>query len=153
MEKILQETIHTAIISGTVEAKDLQKVIADTTVMEKAIEHPTDSKLLSKALEEVTRLAKKEGIVLRQSYKRVGKKALILAGRYGHAGQFKSMRKHVRKLKIYLGRVVRDVERKMTDQPASEKLQELLGIARRLLTQTKESKNKRHRQLNYQWRR
>lgn len=143
IEKILQETIHTALVSGTVQEKDLEKVIADTTVMEKAIAHPTDSKLLAKALEKLVSMAKKEGLVLRQTYKRVGKKALIMAGRYGHAGQFKRMKKQVKKLKIYVGRVVRDMERKIVDsQSVSQKLTETLELAKRLLTQKKESKNK-----------
>ncbi len=53
IEKILQETIHAALVSGTVQEKDLERVIVDTTVMEKAIAHPTDSKLLAKALEKL----------------------------------------------------------------------------------------------------
>lgn len=143
MEKILKETIHTALVSGTVQEKDLEEVIADTTVMEKAIAHPTDSKLLAKALDRLVCMAREQNITLRQTYKRVGKKALIMAGRYGHAGQFKRMGKQVKKLKTYVGRVVRDIERKIVDSEfVSQKLTQTLGLAKQLLSQTKESKNK-----------
>ena len=143
MEKILKETIHTALVSGTVQEKDLEKVIADTTVMEKAIAHPTDGRSLAKALEKLVSMSKKENIPLRQTYKRVAKKALIMVGRYGHAGHFKRMGKQVKKLKTYLGRVVRDIERKIVDPEfVSQQLIETLGLAKRVLSQTKESKNK-----------
>jgi len=57
------------------------------------------------------RLAKKLGVSLRQSYRRVGKLALIKHQRYAHAHQFKRANRSLRKLKTYLGRVIRDIER------------------------------------------
>jgi IS5 family transposase len=73
-------------------------VIADTTVMEKAITHPTDSKLLNRARGKLVALAKKHGLNLRQSYTRVGRAAFSQSCRYGHAGQYKRMAKQVKKL-------------------------------------------------------
>ena len=64
-------------------------MIVDTTVQEKAITFPTDAKLMHRARERLVKLAKKHGIVLRQSYARVGKVALIKHQRYAHAKQFK----------------------------------------------------------------
>src|SRR5476649_1769693 len=46
LEKILAQTIVTAVNTEAVSAQDLKRVIADTTVMEKNIAFPTDSKLL-----------------------------------------------------------------------------------------------------------
>ena len=60
--------------------------------------------------------------------------------RYRHANQHKRARKMTKKLKTYLGRVVRDIERKV-DKPDSE-LAELLAKADRLLMQERKSKNK-----------
>lgn len=143
IEKILQETITTGLSTNVIEKKDLQDVIADTTVMEKAIAHPTDSRLLNKAREKLVLLAQTHGIILRQTYKRVGKQAFWMAGRYGHAGQFKRMKKQMKKLKIYLGRVVRDIDRRIKDNDLHQKIfNDLLEKSKRLLTQTKESKNK-----------
>ena len=53
-------------------------------------------------------LAKKLGVSLRQSYARVGKLALIKHQRYAHAHQFKRANRSLRKLKTYLGRVIRE---------------------------------------------
>jgi IS5 family transposase len=110
-------------------------------VMEKAITYPTDSKLLNRAREKLVVLAKKHGLVLRQSYTRVGRVAFSQSCRYGHAGQYKRMAKQVKKLKTYLGRVVRDIERK-----AGEEIQpffaDLLNKANRLLSQIKDTPNK-----------
>ena len=56
---------------------ELSQVVIDTTVQPKAIAFPTDAKLLNRSREILVRLAKKRGLVLRQSYKRVGKLALL----------------------------------------------------------------------------
>ncbi|WP_338453675.1 IS5 family transposase domain protein [Candidatus Bealeia paramacronuclearis] len=113
LEKILAQTIVVALRTETVLSKDLQTVITDTTVMEKNIAFPTDSKLLNRAREHLTTMAAKNGLKLRQTYKRTERTAAINAGKYAHAKQFKRMRKEVKKLKNYLGRVTRDIERKI----------------------------------------
>ena len=98
VEKILAATIDLAKRTGHVTEKDCAQVIADTTVMEKAITHPTDSKLLNRARGKLVVLAKKHGLNLRQSYTRVGRAAFSQSCRYGHAGQYKRMAKQVKKL-------------------------------------------------------
>ena len=80
----------------------------DTT----AIAHPTDSRLLNRAREQLVDAAQEAGISLRQSYARVGKAAEHQAGRYAHAKQYKRMQREIRKLRTWLGRVIRDVRRK-----------------------------------------
>tara|TARA_R110002074_G_C12460979_1_gene659425 strand:+ start:124 stop:1464 length:1341 start_codon:yes stop_codon:yes gene_type:complete len=143
MQDILQETVKTALKTGAVKEKSLESVIVDTTVMEKNITHPTDSKLMNKAREHLVSVAKKEGVVLRQSYTKLSKTALIKAARYAHASQFKRMRKQVKTIKNYLGRVVRDVERQLVSQEEKyNKFEDVLGQAKQLLSQTKTSKNK-----------
>jgi IS5 family transposase len=52
---------------------------------------------------------------LRQSYTRVGKLALLKHQRYAHADQFNRANKTLRKLKIYLSRVIRDLARRTAD--------------------------------------
>jgi transposase, IS5 family len=143
LEKILAETIAIALRTETAAPKDLQTVIADTTVMEKNISFPTDSKLLNRAKEQLTAMAAKSGVKLRQTYKRKGRAAAINAGKYAHAKQFKRMRKEVKKLKVFLGRVTRDIERKISGSlELQETFVDLLGMARRLLIQERESSNK-----------
>lgn len=113
LEILLQESLAVAIQTKAVAVKDLAKVIVDTTVQEKAITFPTDAELLNRAREMLVRLAKKHGVKLRQSYPRVGKLALMKYQRYAHAKQFKRARRELRRLKTFLGRVMRDIERKI----------------------------------------
>lgn len=143
LEKILAETIVTAVKTETVASKDLQKVIADTTVMEKNISFPTDSKLLNRAREQLVKLAADCGLKLRQTYARVGKFTALKAGKYAHAKQFKRMRKEVKKLKNYLGRTVRDIDRQIHDSlDLQVAFADLLGKSKQLLSQEKKSKDK-----------
>jgi IS5 family transposase len=69
------------------------QVIVDTKVKEKAITHPTDAKLLEKSRCRLVKLAKKEGINLRQNDNRVAPRQAIQTGRYAHAKQYACMKK------------------------------------------------------------
>jgi IS5 family transposase len=97
---------------------------------------PTDAKLLNRAREKLVRLAKLTGLDLRQSYARVGKFALIQHQRYAHAKQFKRANRMLKKLRTYLGRVIRDIRRKIAGDAALEvKFERLLMLARRVREQ------------------
>lgn len=122
MERLLKETIQVGLKSGTVTARDLEKVNVDTTVQEKAIRFPTDTQLCHKAREELVKRAEKFGIGLRQSYVRLSKQALFLANKYMAARQMNRGRKQIRKVRNYLGRVIRDLDR------AIEKDSSLTGL-------------------------
>jgi hypothetical protein len=87
---LLQESLSVAHRTGAIESKDLERVVVDTTVQEKAIAHPTDARLTHRAIEKLVETAKRE---LRQSYLRVAKRAAIMVGRYTHAHQFKRARR------------------------------------------------------------
>lgn len=138
--KLLSETLRLAHEEKLLKAAHLQEVVADTTVQEKNITHPTDAKLLHRARMKLVRAAKFRKIKLRQSYERVGKLMVFKQSKYAHAKQFKRSRKAVKKLKVYLGRVYRDVRRKCS-QP-DEELKGLLALSKKLLFQNKDTKNK-----------
>jgi len=107
------------------------------------VSFPTDSKLLNRSRVRLVKLCREHGVVLRQSYARKGPQALFKANRYGHARQFRRMRGRVKKLHIYLGRVVRDIERKTANQAENQvAFAEELGLAKRLLAQQKKDKKK-----------
>jgi IS5 family transposase len=140
LEILLSHTIEVALHTKAMSVRELDHVNVDTTVQEKAITFPTDAKLYHKMRVVLVKAAQERGIVLRQSYLRVGKKALIMQGRYSHARQSKRAARQTRKLKTYLGRVVRDIERKALEKDAN--LTKLLNLAKRLLSQKRKDKNK-----------
>ncbi len=92
MEWLLTKTIEAGRKSGAVEDKSLEQVAVDTTVMEKTIAHPTDSRLLERARAQLVDLAREAGVELRQSYARLAPRLAAQVGRCAHARQFKRMR-------------------------------------------------------------
>jgi transposase, IS5 family len=115
---LLQESLNVAVRTDAVKPSDFTDVIIDTTVQPKAVAFPTDARLMHRALMRLVRLARKHGVRLRQTYVRVGKFALMKHQRYAHAKQFKRANKALRQLRTYLGRVIRDVGRKIAgDDP------------------------------------
>ena len=140
LEQLLGETLETAKRGEHLTEQHMERVNVDTTVQEKAMAYPTDARLYHKARVLLVKAAKDRGIPLRQSYLRLGKRALIMSGRYAHARQMKRARKEQKKLKNYLGRVYRNILRHCP-QP-DEKLLELLHLAQRILTQQRHDKAK-----------
>ncbi len=145
LEKMLQVTIQVAMKTGMLKPTQATRVNVDSTVQEKAIAFPTDVRLYHKMRVALVRQAQRMGIPLRQSYRFVGKRALFKQARYAHARQMKRAARMTRKLKTYLGRVVRDIERKSGQygSPLQQQyLQQLLQRAHRLRAQMRTSKNK-----------
>jgi IS5 family transposase len=130
---LLQEGLSVAHKTGALATKDLERVVVDTTVQPKAIAHPADARLCHRALEKLVDLAQRHDVKLRQSYRPVAKRAAIMVGRYTHAHQFKRAGRALEFLRVRLGRVIRDIRRKIT---GSETLQErfatLLALAVRV---------------------
>jgi len=112
---LVQESLATAVRTGAAKLADFRQVSVDTTIHPKNVMFPTDARLMHRARERLVRLAKRRGVDLRQTYERVGKLALIKHQRYAHAKQFKRANKALRILRTQLGRVIRDIRRKIGD--------------------------------------
>jgi IS5 family transposase len=80
------------------------------------------------------------GVKLRQSYRRVAKDAAIMVSRYAHAKQFRRMQRKLKKMRTWLGRMIRDIHRKVPSP--DESLQYLLELCQRLHQQERTDKNK-----------
>src|SRR5271167_2998725 len=133
---LIQESLSVATRTKAIKPSELSRVIVDTTVQPKNVTFPTDARLLNRAREKLVRLAKQHGVVLRQSYERVGKFTLIQHQRYAHAKQFKRANRALRKLKTYLGRVIRDIARKIDgDHRLEASFALLLSLSRRVRAQ------------------
>lgn len=144
VEELLAQSIDAAKRASVIRAASIKRVIVDTTVMAKAIAAPTDSALLEKSRRLLVTAAHRYGLSLRQNYNRQGPHLAHQVARYAHAKQYKRMRRELRALRVRVGRVQRDIERQLVQVPASaqDRLKDLLGRTRRILTQRPHDKNK-----------
>lgn len=159
LEQLLKSTIETAVEIRAVKPAEFERVIVDTTVQEKAVAHPVDSRLLEIARHKVVGAAKRAGISLKQTFVMEGKQLRRKAGGYAHAKQFKRLRKTVKRQRTILGVVMRDVQRKLDTQTqavaaggqperepsgptALSELKMWLQRAERIRTQQRHDKNK-----------
>ena len=140
IEQLLKETLDAAKRHQVLRAQEVASVNVDTTVQEKAIAFPTDARLYHKARRALARLARQVGLKLRQSYSRLSKKALFWQSRYAAAQQMQRARKQTRKLRTYLGRVLRNLERFCG--PLNGKQAKLMRISRRIYEQKRDDHQK-----------
>lgn len=136
VELILKESIR---VNGKDGEEDT--LSADTTVQEKNITYPTDTKLHKKIISKCIGIAKAEGIVLRQSY-RVTLKKLSTLLRFQHTKKGSTQaRKARKKIKTIAGRLVREIVRNLDEQRLLEhKVQ--LHLYQKVLLQKRGDSNK-----------
>jgi transposase, IS5 family len=149
LERLLKATVDAAVAMKAVKPKALERVIVDTTVQEKAIAHPVDSRLLEIARHKVVSAAKLAGINLKQTFAKEGKELRRKAGGYAHAKQFRRLKRTVKRQRTILGIVMREVQRKIktpdfaaTNAKALSNLMMWLERAERVRTQRTHDKNK-----------
>jgi IS5 family transposase len=144
VEQLLKSTIEAAVAMKAVSKREFDRVIVDTTVQEKAIAHPTDSRLLEVAREKIARLAKRAGIALKLTHQREGKTLRRRAAGYAHAKQFKRLKRVLRRQRTILGSLLREVRRKMAALPQAvqDALTVWLERAERLHAQRPHDKGK-----------
>jgi IS5 family transposase len=92
-------------------ARFLDRGNVDTMGQEKAVAFPTDAESYHKMRRILVRVVKREELELWQTFERSGKRALQRQGRHSHARQMKRERRETRKLRVYWGRVFREVKR------------------------------------------
>lgn len=140
---ILKLTLAAGVKSKAVRLTSFERISVDTTVQSKAVAFPTDSNLYNRSRERLVKLAEECSIPLRQSYSRLGPQALLNVGRYLHARQGKRAKREMKKVKGFLGRVYRDILRKVEErQEVKAFFLAELALASQLLSQEKKDKNK-----------
>jgi transposase, IS5 family len=144
LEELLRYSIETAVQIQAVTLREFDKVIVDTTVQEKAIAHPNDSRLLEIARAKLVQQAKRDGIVLKQTYAKEGKALRFKAGGYAHAKQFKRLKRVVKRQRTLVGILVREITRKVaqTQSAPSLKMAQTLERAQRIHSQQPKDKGK-----------
>ena len=111
----------------------------DSTVQEKNITYPTDSKLQKKIIDKCVKIAKEEGVKLRRSYKRTSKQLVRDTYNGTHPKRRKKANAAKRKLATIAGRLVRELDRKL---PIDCSQRQDLEIFIKVLNQTRKSKHK-----------
>lgn len=109
VELILKESIR---INGKDGEGDI--LSGDTTVQEKNITYPTDDKLYKKIIKKCQNIAYEENIELRQSYTRTVMQLSIVQRLKRKKGGDVRARRANRKIKTIAGRLVRELERKLS---------------------------------------
>jgi IS5 family transposase len=134
MEKIFKESIR---ING-VDGKE-NEIVGDTTVQEKNITYPTDSKLHIKIIEKCWKIIENEDLDIRQSYKRIVPKLRYQQRGRNHPKHAVKARRADKKIKTIAGRLVREIERNL---PAQNIYNEDILIFKKVLLQKKADSNK-----------
>jgi IS5 family transposase len=119
-----------------------KEILIDTTVQEKNITFPTDSKLHKKIIEGCIKISDKENIKLRQRYTRIVKQLMIDQRFREHPKRKKKANAAARKLKTIAERMVRDVERKLDDINRLSYYDEQLWLYLLVLGQRRNDSNK-----------
>lgn len=143
--KRLKETGLEFLLSQTVvlhpEAKNEKEVQIDTTVQEKNITFPTDAKLAKKVIDNCTKIAEKEWVTQRQTYRRVSKQHLRDAYFGHHPKRKKKATMARKKLRTIGNRVVRELERKLPEHLQKHYEAEFNNY-KKVLSQERKSKDK-----------
>jgi IS5 family transposase len=116
-------------------------VRVDTSAQEKHITYPTDAKLCYRAGEWLWKIAEAEGIKLRQSYRRTLKQLNRQAWFGHHPRRAKKARAALRKMKSRVGRLIRDLERKLPEDRLAEHAP-VLDLCRKVINQQRTDKDK-----------
>ena len=139
-EQMLRATLEAGMRMRAIRAAELKRVNVDTTVQTKAIRFPTDARLYQRMRERLVKVARAEGLTIKQSYQHVGRRLPMQSSRYAHARQMKRARACTRKLKTQLGRIVHEIVRQV--ETPSNKLRKLLQTAHRIHAQQRHDQNK-----------
>ena len=143
LESVLQSIVTCASSIGFVSPCELKNATVDTTVQPKNISYPIDSKLYFRGIYSLVRLCKKFQIPLRQTYTFLAKRASRKYSQYARSRKMKMAARESRRLRTYLGRVSREVWRKIEEKEFLQKIfRPLLVIIDRILSQKRKDSNK-----------
>lgn len=121
--------------------QDGKMEISDTTVQENNTTFPTDAKLAKKIIDKCNGIAKKLGVVQRQTYRRISKQLVRDTYNAKHPKRKKMALKAMRKLKTLAGRQLRELRAKLGNN-LNELLDKELSLYDRVLAQTRAGSNK-----------
>jgi len=136
VEKIFAYSVH---LFGK-QAKEKVN-LSDTTVSENNTTFPTDAKLAKKIIDKCNEIAQEEGIKQRQTYVRTSKQLLRDTHNRKHAKRRKKAKRADRKLKTIAGRLLRELERELSEVILTT-YKNQLELYHQVLNQKRTDKNK-----------
>jgi IS5 family transposase len=110
------------------------EVVVDTTVQEKNITHPTDTKLAHKIIRRCGKVADRNGVKLRRRYRKAVRQCVMAQRWRKDPKKRKTAHRALRKMKVIAGRLIRELERKLPET-AREEQRENFALYRRVLKQ------------------
>jgi len=136
VEKIFQASVA---LHGKMSLE--REVVIDTTVQEKNITFPTDTKLRMKVMGRCWKVAVEEGLQLRRSYRRELKKTLHIIRFSKGQSDKKRVPAAIRRVKTMANALLRDVMRKLPESSLAARHEEF-ALYRRAVNQERQDKNK-----------
>ena len=128
-------------LHGADVCKQAKFVLSDTTVQENNTTFPTDAKLCKKVIDKCNSLAEKEGITQRQKFKKESKELVRATYNGQHPKRSKQAKKAKKRLKTIADKLLRELDRKMTETQKAC-YQEELELSKRAVNQQKNDKDK-----------
>jgi transposase, IS5 family len=118
-----------------------KEVVVDTTVQEKNITHPTDTKLTHKIIRRCWKLADRNGVKLRRRYRKAVRQGVMAQRWRRDPRKRKAAHRALRKIKTIAGRLIRELERRL---PAAvrEEQRGNFALYRQVLRQQLSDRNK-----------
>lgn len=118
-----------------------KEVVVDTTVQEKNITHPTDTKLMHKIIRRCWKLADQNGVKLRRRYRKAVRQGVMAQRWRRDPRKRKAAHRALKKMKVIAGRLIRELERKLPTEVREEQW-EHFALYRRVLRQQHSDRNK-----------
>jgi len=122
-------------------AAEQATVLVDTTVQEKAITYPTDSKLLIKVINRLNKLAKEQGIQQRRTFVKEVKSLRLACRHFRHVKRRTKAKKALKRLRTIAGILLRELTRKLPEAVLAEQA-ETFALYQRVIDQRRTTKNK-----------
>ena len=116
-------------------------VLVDTTVQEKAITYPTDTKLAIKIINRLNKLAKAQGIKQRRTFIKEVRELRVASRHFRHARRRAKAKKALKRLRTIAGILLRELQRKLPEG-ILKKEADNFALYAQVLAQQPKDKNK-----------